>query len=831
MDNYFKYDDLAYDVWNSKYRQNGETLDEFFDRLANSFNRPLMYHKDLSDYGKKRLNNSYIETLRTLFRDFKYVIPGGSVLAGIGTDKPVSLSNCYVIKTGDSVSEIFDSAKYMANIFKVRGGVGLDLSCIRPRSALVNNAAKTTTGVIPFMELYSQTTSTIGQEGRRGALMMSLDIRHPDSPEFTTVKRDLSKITSANISLRVSKDFMDAVEKDEDYILRWPIDQDLSIFSEDYLACNYNELSQLEDHINGNKVFYIKRIKAKELWDTIMQSNWLSAEPGILFWDNMLDYDLASVYDKHRPISVNPCGEISLGPYDSCRLIAVNLYNLVKYPFTKDAYINEDLAYTVFYEAQVIADTLVDVELTHIKRIIELGDEPELWKEIYNVGYSGRRTGTGLTALGDMYAALGVAYGDPAITENIMRVKMQAELDATIDLAIVYGEFPSYNASLEYELVDGKLMGKNKLYQFLLDEFPTQVARMSIYGRRNISISTIAPTGSLSILTGTTSGCEPVFSLFYQRRRKCNSSETPDFIDQNGVGFKNYMVIHPKFREWYKVKYGSELENTSIENLEKLAKESPWNNQTANDISPECRINTQSVLQKYITHSISSTVNLPENTDVDTIDKLYRLGYKKNLKGLTTYRAGSRSGILVKIDKEVTKDRPDELPCKVLRFKNEKRNWIAFIGIKDGRPYEIFTGINDLDELPIPSYIESGSIIKIPTDGKSRYDFRYIDNYGYTNTLGGLNRVFNKEYWNYARFVSALLREGIALENIVNIIEKLEFNNKNLNSWQFGVIRAIKSFIKDGTKTEEVCSECGEKSIVYENGCKICKNCGNSKCG
>lgn len=429
-----------------------------------------------------------------------------------------------------------------------------------------------------------------------------------------------------------------------------------------------------------------------------------------------------------------------------------------------------------------------------------------------------------------MCAALGVPYGDPSVVERIMHIKLQAELDASIDLAITDGPFPVYNGALEYYSGEYGLEGGNKLYEFLLKEYPEQVSKMMLYGRRNISISTVAPTGSLSILTGTTSGCEPVFSLYYQRRKKCNPGETPDFVDQNGVGFKTYMVIHPKFREWYKVKYGEELKDESVENLDRLYKESPYYLQTANDLTPEQRIDTQAILQKYTTHSISSTVNLPENIDKETVNKLYILGYEKNLKGLTTYRAGSRSGILINIESKDS-TRPPELPCKVLRFKNEKKDWIAFIGIKDGKPYEIFTGINDLDEFPIPSYIEEGTIIKIPSEGKSRYDFRYVDNYGYSNTLGGLNRIFNKEYWNYARFVSALLREGVALENIIHIIEKLEFNNKSLNSWQYGVIRAIKSFIEDGTKTDEVCSECGEKAIVYENGCKICKNCGNSKCG
>jgi ribonucleoside-diphosphate reductase alpha chain len=827
MSDYFKHDELAYDVWKAKYQQNEETVEQFFSRLSNNFYREFKYHDSLSEYGKKRLDEPYDKTLKTLFEDFKYVIPGGSVLAGIGTDKPVSLSNCYVIGTEDSVSEIFDTAKQMANIYKRRGGVGTDMSELRPRGALVNNASNTTTGVVPFMELFSQTTNTIGQEGRRGALMISLDIRHPDSPEFAVCKRDLTKITGANISLKVSKDFMDAVEKDEDYILRWPVDLEVPELREDL---EYNELEPLASY--GSLTGYVKKIRAKELWDTIIESNWKSAEPGILFWDNIIDYDPASVYPEYKAISTNPCGEIPLSSYDACRLIAVNVYNLVTSPFTEKAHLDEDLVYKVFYEAQVIADTLVDIELKHIERIIALKDEQEFWKKVYEIGKNGRRTGTGITALGDMCAALGVSYGDPETVEKLMSLKLKAELDASIDLAVVEGAFPAWDSSKEFDelsFVDFK--GKNDWYKFIVENYPDQAFKMSLYGRRNISLSTIAPTGSLSILAGTSSGCEPVFSLYYMRRKKCNSGETPDFIDQNGVGFKNYMVIHPKFRDWYKIKFEEELTDTSEENLNRLYEISPWFNQTANDLTPLQRIETQSILQKYTTHSISSTVNLPEDVSMDTVNELYRLGYKMNLKGLTTYRAGSRSGILVNAnEKVISKERPNELPCKVLRFKNERKNWIAFVGIKDDRPYEIFTGINDLDEFPIPSYVEEGVIIKVPGEDRSRYDFRYVDNYGYTNTLGGLNRIFNKEYWNYARFVSALLREGTPLQNIVNIIEKLEFSNKSLNNWQFGIIRCLKSFISDGTKSEEACPECGEHTIVYENGCKTCKSCGDSKC-
>lgn len=540
--------------------------------------------------------------------------------------------------------------------------------------------------------------------------------------------------------------------------------------------------------------------------------------------------------------------EIPLSPYDSCRLIASNLYNLVKDKYTKNAVIDFELAYKVFYEAQIIGDILVDLEAEYVQKIIDIttGDEQELWTKILNIGLAGRRTGVGLTGYADMCAALGVNYGDEGITSFIMKLKMQAELDATTDLAIINGSFPSYNRNLEFdnyqETDDGPTIGLNKWYQFLINTYPEQFQKMLQYSRRNVSFSTIAPTGTISMLAGTSSGCEPVFSLYYKRRKKCNPGDKADFTDQNGIGYTEHNVIHGSFKDWYTTQITEKetgrildveqnLDKLSVDELDNLYKISPWFNNTANFINPYDRIRTQSIMQRYTTHSISSTINLPEDSPKELIDLLYKEAWKHNLKGITVYREGSRSGILInhKEEKPIITERPLELECKVLRFKNDKKNWIAFIGILNDTAYEVFSGVNDIDELPIPSYIESGKILKVSTDNGSRYDFSYLDKYGYTNTIGGLNRVFEKEFWNYARFVSALLHEGTKIQSIIKIIQKLEFKNKSLNSWQFGMIRALKQFIPDGEVSKELCPECNS-SLIYESGCVSCKNCGWSKC-
>lgn len=1076
---YFKNDELARQVWESKYKLGNETLYGFFERITYEFARLDNFSSavnleesklnDLSSYGKSIIGRDPAVKFRQLFTNFKYIIPGGSVLAGVGSDKPVSLSNCFVIKNGDSISEIFDASKNMAQIYKRRGGCieehtpviiknkgnisikdveigdyilsfnivtlkdewklirdkyytevsledqielnyvngvklktskkhpiltlsntgydfineksgkllnttnkspnlrgfeyekvhqsnniqltdveidfitnykystlfpstskeyqllktssydlnknktcgkehlsllknhgiiteekyfeilsrtklveitednseklnyidisveennnyyagtfgfvnihncGVDLGELRPASANVNNAAKTTGGVVPFMELFSQVTNTIGQNGRRGALMLSIDINHPDSPDFINSKQDLSKITGANISVKLNDEFMNAVEKNEDYWLQWPTNYDISGFINQETP--YNQLINHEVYNEDGSInlVYIKKIRAKELWDSVIQCAWNTAEPGILFWDNILNNDPASVYPEFKAVSTNPCGEIPLSPYDSCRLIASNVYNLVEDKFKPTATINEALAYEVFYEAQIIGDILVDLEAEYVQKIIDItdGDEKGLWEKIKEIGLKGRRTGVGLTGYADMCAALGKNYGDEELTDYIMKLKMRAELDATIDLAIINEPFPSYNRDLEFsnsqETDENLIVGKNAWYNFLIKKYPEQFQKMLQYGRRNVSFSTIAPTGTISMLAATSSGCEPTFSLYYKRRKKCNPGEKADFTDQNGVNYTEHNVVHGSFKKWYEelgwllINGNADILTLSTEELDKAFRLSPWFNNIANDIEPSCRVKTQAIMQQYITHSISSTINLPPDTTQKVINLIYKDAWEQGLKGVTVYRDGCRSGILVshkEEEKPIITERPFELECKVVQFKNEKKDWIAFVGILNGIPYEIFTGPKDLDTFPIPSSVVEGIIIKVKNDDEpSRYDFRYVDSYGYTNTLGGLSRIFDKEYWNYARLMSALLREQVSPEKMITIIEGLNFSNKSMTNWKSGVIRSFKPFVQDGTKSHgEKCSECGQETIVYEAGCKICKNCGNSRC-
>ena len=869
--NYFKGDALAASSWNNKYRHENESIEDFFNRIVNEFVRLNNFpqdisedkFRDLSEYGQSRLRagKNYISnTFDNLLRDFKHVIPGGSALSGIGTKKPVSLSNCFVIDSPkDTVDSIFNSSRDMAQIYKRRGGVGQDLSHLRPLGAKVNNASKTSTGIPSWMELYSQTTNTIGQDGRRGALMLSIDVRHPDTPYFTSIKQDLTKVTGANVSVKLNKEFIEAAKNDEDYILRYPVDiQYLEVQPELF---DYNELYEIESSVG--QTGYIKKVKAKELWKQIIKCAWSTGEPGIFNWDMVMDYDPTSVYPELKAISTNPCGELPLGAYDSCRLIASNLYSLVKNPFSSRAYIDWSLAYEVFYETQILADIFVDLELEAVDRILKkinskyngdienldhVSDEFKLWWKIRETGKNGRRTGTGITGYADMLAAIGKNYGDEEITEKIFKLKLQAELDASIDLAILNGAFPLWDKNKEFksitsdyrDIVEDNGKPLNSWYEFIYNTFLEQWDKMRKYGRRNAGISTVAPTGTISLLAKTTSGCEPVFLLFYIRNRKCNPGEIADFVDQNGVGFIEYYVLHEKLIDWYEV---FRIENNLSEfdfndisksDLEQIVSMSPWFGNTSEDLTPSLRVKTQSIMQKYITSSISSTVNLPNHATPEDVEVIYNEAFEKGCKGITVYRDGSRSGILVKESNKVKsalQERPIELECKVLQFKNEdKKLWAAFVGILDGQPYEIFTGPRDIDVFPVPSWVETGKIIKVSEEGQpSRYDFQYTDSYGYTNTLGGLSRVFNKEYWNYARLVSALMREGMEADRLKEVLDKLEFDAKTLNNWKNGVIRAVKGFIPDGKSAGKGCPDCGHP-LVYENGCEICKDCGYSKC-
>ena len=707
--NYFKGDALAASSWNNKYRHENESIEDFFNRIVNEFVRLNNFpqdisedkFRDLSEYGQSRLRagKNYISnTFDNLLRDFKHVIPGGSALSGIGTKKPVSLSNCFVIDSPkDTVDSIFNSSRDMAQIYKRRGGVGQDLSHLRPLGAKVNNASKTSTGIPSWMELYSQTTNTIGQDGRRGALMLSIDVRHPDTPYFTSIKQDLTKVTGANVSVKLNKEFIEAAKNDEDYILRYPVDiQYLEVQPELF---DYNELYEIESSVG--QTGYIKKVKAKELWKQIIKCAWSTGEPGIFNWDMVMDYDPTSVYPELKAISTNPCGELPLGAYDSCRLIASNLYSLVKNPFSSRAYIDWSLAYEVFYETQILADIFVDLELEAVDRILKkinskyngdienldhVSDEFKLWWKIRETGKNGRRTGTGITGYADMLAAIGKNYGDEEITEKIFKLKLQAELDASIDLAILNGAFPLWDKNKEFksitsdyrDIVEDNGKPLNSWYEFIYNTFLEQWDKMRKYGRRNAGISTVAPTGTISLLAKTTSGCEPVFLLFYIRNRKCNPGEIADFVDQNGVGFIEYYVLHEKLIDWYEV---FRIENNLSEfdfndisksDLEQIVSMSPWFGNTSEDLTPSLRVKTQSIMQKYITSSISSTVNLPNHATPEDVEVIYNEAFEKGCKGITVYRDGSRSGILVKESNKVKsalQERPIELECKVLQFK------------------------------------------------------------------------------------------------------------------------------------------------------------------
>ena len=851
---YFKGDELAKSVWESKYALEGEvTPDDMHKRLAKEFARidlnyqtPLnkdIYEK-LSEYGRTRKELTE-ESIFDLFKDFKYIIPQGSVMSNLGSDKITSLSNCFVIASPeDSYGSIINRDEELVQLMKRRGGVGIDISTLRPSTAPVTNSAKTSTGAVSFMHRYSNSTREVAQGGRRGALMLSIDINHPDSLEFIKIKRDRESVTGANISIKLNDEFMKAVENDEDYILRFPVDNKIKL--EDYEG--FKEYDKLYNDPYTSS--YFKKIKAKEYWDEIIKSAHGYAEPGLMFWDNMVNYSPDGVYEQYKQICTNPCSEIAMQAYDACRLIAINLYSFVKDPFTDNAKFDYDTFYNYTYEAMRLSDNLIDLELEHIDKILnKIENDPEkdklvertLWEKVKMTAKASRRTGLGITALGDTLAALGLKYdSEEALLEidQIFKMKMKSELNCTIDLSILRGSFEGWDVNKEFDSY--LIKGNNIFYQFLTDNFENEVERMGLYGRRNVSWSTVAPTGSVSILTQTTSGIEPLFMPYYTRRKKVNPNDEDariDFVDELGDSWQEYFVLHPKFKTWFDIKYSDvsseDLEEFTEEELLSFFEQSPWNSSTANDIDWLKRIEIQSIIQKYTTHSISSTINLPKDVSLEKVSEIYSEGWEKGLKGITVYRDGSRSGVLVNKSNKLPEvnNRPESIPCKVMRFKNEKKNWIAFVGTVNDNPYEIFTGVSDMDVFPIPSYVERGNIIKIKTDDKSRYDFQYVDNYGYTNTLGGLNRIFNKEYWNYARFVSALFREGASASEIINIVSKLEFSNRSLNNWQSGIIRSLKLFVPDGTESKgEKCPDCNAETIIYEDGCKKCTTCGSTAC-
>jgi ribonucleoside-diphosphate reductase alpha chain len=829
---YFNGDELAATTWMNKYAMtdnDGEFVesspDDMHNRMAKEFARiendyTLRYDlnggaKFLSEYGQQR-GPLTEEKIYNLFKRFGYIIPQGSVMSSLGNHyKLASLSNCIVVpEMHDSYGGVFYTDQQLAQLFKRRCGVGVDISNLRPSGSKVSNAAGSTSGAVSFMNRFSNTTREVAQNGRRGALMLSMDIAHPDVEDFITIKQDLQKVTGANISIRLSDEFMKAVDNNKQYTHRWPIDSDNPKFT--------------------------KTINAKELWDTIIKCAHNTAEPGLIFWDRQHWYSTSSVYPGYENTSTNPCSEIAMQGGDSCRLIAINLFKFVENPFTKDAKFNMDNFYRATYEGQRLMDDLVDLEIEAIGRIlkkVEDDDEPEnikgvekeTWELLLKTGKEGRRTGLGFTALADMVAALGMAIdSDKAIAkvEGIMKEKCRAEFDSSIDMSLERGSFVGFDAKIEKT---------SEFVQMLEKELPEVYNRMMEHGRRNISISTVAPTGTLSMLAQTSSGIEPVFMTHYKRRRKLNEQDREakvDFIDDTGDKWQEFTVYHHNLKKW--------MEITGETDITK----SPYAGSTAPEIDWDKRVEMQAVVQKYVTHSISSTINLPNDVSLEKVSTIYMNSWKQGLKGITVYRDGSRSGVLVSADdkqdnvlentefKETrAPSRPKKLDAKVVRFQNNKEKWIAVVGLMNGRPYEIFTGKTE-DVFVVPQVVEYGWVIKTKKeDGRTQYDFQYEDKEGYKITMGGLSRSFDKEFWNYAKLISGVLRHGMPLHYVVDLIGKMNLYDDNINTWKSGVVRALKTFILDGTKvSDHTCGECGDEGLVYEEGCLKCVSCGYSKC-
>lgn len=823
---YFRGDELAATTWLNKYAmRDGEgkfqerTPAEMHRRLAAEFARIEKKYADsnpvdragISAYGKERKQLDE-KSVFELFDQFRYIIPQGSVMATLGNPHVIaSLSNCIVLpEIYDSYGGIFYTDQQMAQLFKRRCGVGIDLSTLRPAGMTVSNAAGTTTGAVSFMERFSNTTREVAQNGRRGALMITMDIAHPDAEEFVTVKQDLAKVTGANISVRISDEFMRAVENDTDFVQRWPIDSPTPVVE--------------------------RKVRARDLWQTIIRCAHNTAEPGIIFWDRQHYYSTSSVYPGFKNVSTNPCSEIAMQGGDSCRLIALNLSNFVDDAYTPKARFDSEKFYRIVYEAQRLMDDLVDLELEAVERILgKIGEdkepsyikqvETETWNLLYKAGKRGRRTGLGFTALADMIAALGLSFDSEetlAVTEELMKIKCHAEFDSSIDMAIERGSFEDF---------DPKIENQSEFIHMLKAELPDVYSRMMKYGRRNISVSTVAPTGTLSILAQTSSGIEPVFMLSYKRRRKVNRDDPTarvDFVDDSGDAWQEFTIYHPKVKEW--------MERTGIKDEHK----SPWAGSTATEIDWYKRIQLQAVVQKYTTHSISSTINLASDVSVENVGDIYLEAWKHGLKGITVYRDGSRSGVLVAADdtkKEKISDRPAKRPAileaDVVRFMNGEEKWIAVVGLLEGKPYEIFTGRAD-EAFIVPDRVTQGWVIKSKTDdGNKRYDFRYVDRDGYKVTIEGLSRCFRPEFWNYAKLISGILRHGMPIPHVVDLVGNLNLDDDNINTWKNGIARALKKYIPDGTApVDHKCSSCGDPDgLVYEEGCLKCKSCGHSKCG
>ena len=836
---YFKGDELAASTWRNKYAKEGEeTPDDTHWRMAEEFARVEAKYQwnesnrmKLSNYGYQRawLNS---RDIYDLFKDFKYIIPGGSVMSGCGTGQLVSLSNCFVIGSPkDSYAEIMKTRSQQAQLMKRRGGVGYDLSELRPRGAKVNNAAKSSTGAASFMDVCSDITNEVAQNGRRGALMLSMSINHPDIEEFITKKQDLTKVTGANISVKVTDEFMQAVMNDEDYVLRYPVNASFEEIKEKEMGAPYNVLSDVQS--SGKVIGYVKKVRARELWNTLMHCAWNTAEPGIMFEGAMHNYSPDGVYPDFKMVGTNPCGEIPMGPFDSCRLIHINLSSYIVDPFTDKAHIDEELLYMHSYEAMRLADDLVDLEIEAVDNIINTvkddSDDTEfkLWSRIKETAIQGRRAGLGFTGLADAIAMLGLKYdSDEGIqkVEQLMKVMFKGQLDSNIDMAVERGKFPACNTPVEFENVGYE--GGNLWYKKLAKDFPSECTRMLKYGRRNISWSTVAPTGTVSIMAGTSSGIEPVFMPFYQRKRKCMSeSDRVDYVDKVGEKYTLFTVVHPNLKRWAIENLNYSEEDVNDWNLgvwKEVWKESPYYGSTAPEIDWRQRVKLQGVVQKYITHSISSTVNLAKETTEEEIADIYIEAWKQGLKGITIYRDGCREGVLTKVEKPKTIEgrqapkRPKELEADAYLIKAKGEQFIILVGMLESKPYEVFAF---RPRNPISFKPHKGIITKV---SKMHYSFTsdvfHIDNLELANE--------NVEENAATLYSSMLLRHGVDIKYIVKTAKKV---NDNITSFSSAMCRVLSKYIPNEEIKGEVCPDCGG-TLVREGGCIHCKDCGYSKC-
>ncbi len=834
---YFNGDELAARVWVNKYALK-DSYGNIYEKSPQDMHWRLA--NEVARIEKKYPNPLSAEEVFELFDHFRYIVPAGSPMTGIGNNFQVaSLSNCFVIGLdgdADSYGAILRIDEEQVQLMKRRGGVGHDLSHLRPKGSPVNNSALTSTGLVPFMERYSNSTREVAQDGRRGALMLSVSIKHPDSEAFIDAKMTEGKITGANVSVKIDDDFMQCAIEDKDYIQQFPID--------------------------SNEPQISSPVKARKLWEKIVHNAWKSAEPGVLFWDTIKRESIPDCYADlgFETVSTNPCGEIPLCPYDSCRLLSINLYEYVVNPFTENAYFDYEKFRRHVQMAQRIMDDIVDMELEKIHLIMEkIKADPQsdevkcteyhLWEKIKHKSSLGRRTGVGITAEGDMIAAMGLRYGTQEATDfsvEVHKTLALAAYRASVEMAKERGAFDIYDANREKD---------NPFINRLKEADPQLYDDMVAHGRRNIACLTIAPTGTTSLMTQTTSGIEPVFMPVYKRRRKVNPNDSDihiDFVDEVGDSFEEYIVYHRKFIEWMRVNGIDTDKRYSQEEIDGLIARSPYYKATANDVDWLMKVRMQGAIQKWVDHSISVTINLPNNVDEALVNRLYVEAWKSGCKGCTVYRDGSRSGVMISVDKkkkkegeaakpaapcrhpEVTEVRPRVLECDVVRFQNNKEKWVAFVGLLDGYPYEIFTGLQDDEEgIVLPKTVTKGKIIKqTDENGKHRYDFQFENKRGYKTTVEGLSEKFNPEYWNYAKLISGVLRYRMPIEHVIKLVGSLQLKSESINTWKNGVERALKKYITDGTEVQGVtCPNCGQETLVYQEGCLICKNCGASRCG